>query len=84
MFGVVSLTMGNSVFPVRNRLSADKERLRELLLRQPLFAARLPDFFAEALHYGFVSCEKYTSVVKESALPFASVPLSITPTLSNA
>ena len=76
--------MGNSVFPVGNRLSADKERLRELLLRQPLVAARLPDFFAEALHYGFVSCEKCTSVVKESALPFASVPLSITPTLSNA
>ena len=76
--------MVNAVFPVGNRLSADEERLRELLLRQPLFATRLPDFFAEALHYGFVSCEKYTSVVKESALPFASVPLSITPTLSSA
>lgn len=36
IFGVVSLTMGNSAFPAGHRLSCDKDFLRKFSLRQSL------------------------------------------------
>ncbi len=53
--------------------------LRKLFLRHALFAARLPDFFAEVLRHGFVPCVRCTIEVNAHALPFASVPLSMIP-----
>ena len=39
MFGVVSLTMGNSLLPLAHRRNGDAYRLGQLLLRQPLLSA---------------------------------------------
>ena len=73
------IRFGSPVFPVGNRLPADEKRLRKLFLRHALFAARLPDFFAEVLRHGFVPCVRCTIEVNAHALPFASVPLSMIP-----
>lgn len=47
MFGVVSLTMGNSVLPFGHRLIGYMEHIRQLRLRQPLIKSGFPDKFSE-------------------------------------
>ena len=59
--GVVSLTMGNSAFPLGDRFIADAQplRQRQLLLREVLFPALVRDVAADDclvhLEYGYDS-----------------------------
>ena len=58
MFGVVSLTMGNSVFPFAHRLEGDAEVLGEHLLGDIFTFAEgfylFPDFYAHFYFLRFV------------------------------
>ena len=47
MFGVVSLTMGNSGFPVGNGLARDVDLFRQLLLRKRERGAMCLDLITE-------------------------------------
>ena len=59
IFGVVSLTMGNSVLPFGNGLVGHAELLRQLLLREVLLPALVRDVAADGclvhLEYGYDS-----------------------------
>ena len=46
MFGVVSLTMGNSVFPLADRLARHLKYFGQLLLRQAAGAAQRLQLFS--------------------------------------
>ena len=60
MFGVVSLTMGNSALPFAHRLVGDVQRLGQLLLGQALPLALFGDKSTEKL---FVQSDHLTAIV---------------------
>ena len=47
MFGVVSLTMGNSRLPIRYGLAAHAERLRRTFLSQSRSISRVPELLSD-------------------------------------
>ena len=51
MFGVVSLTMGNSLLPFAHCRDGDAHRLGELLLRQPLLLAVKTDLICNTVFH---------------------------------
>jgi len=59
MFGVVSLTMGNSELPAADALARDMEPVRQLLLGQPCGFPGAPEILRKAVH-GLTSCKKHT------------------------
>lgn len=60
IFGVVSLTMGNSALPFAHRLVGDVQRLGQLLLSQTLPLALFGDKSTEKL---FVQSDHLTAIV---------------------
>ena len=53
IFGVVSLTMGNSVLPLAYRFVADIEPCCKLALREPVLFAQLVYGFSEVIVFHF-------------------------------
>ena len=59
MFGVVSLTMGNSALPFVNGLARKPGSLGQLLLRKALFPAQLTNGFSQCHLYALLFWFQY-------------------------